>query len=252
MAPPPEQAASPADPFPGALTLPWSSHGARIGYSQTALALAISLHPLKRRRTSLLIELPYQLCSGLLDCHETVAQARRKHPRRSSRAGTRGRTPRRARRPTVPIRKTFVQAPPGQTPRHGPLKAFVSAGDLRGLRAYLVVAAANSAENSDGWRTTLDFGHIDTCFDADLSATSPAARTAAWRTLGRLEPRPRLPLPGTRRPEDLPDPAARGRLRRALHRRTGEKHPRPVCACRDGSGRTATTPESTCPAWPCC
>jgi hypothetical protein len=89
----------------------------------------------------------------------------------------------------VPIRKTFVQAPPGHAPRHGPLKAFVVGGDLRGLRAFLVIVAANSAENSDGWRTTLDSAIWARLFDADLSATSQAARTAAWRTLGRLEDR---------------------------------------------------------------
>lgn len=36
------------------------------------------------------------------------------------------------------------------------MQTFVVNGDLRGLRAYLMVVAATSASNEDGWRTTLD------------------------------------------------------------------------------------------------
>lgn len=95
----------------------------------------------------------------------------------------------RAVRPTVPLRKTFVQALPGGESRRGPLQTFVSNGDLRGLRAYLIVAAATSASNEDGWATTLDSLVWARLLDAEDTATPAGARTAAWRTLGRLQDR---------------------------------------------------------------
>ena len=55
----------------------------------------------------------------------------------------------RAKRPFVPIDKTFVQMPRGSARREGPLATFVKNGDLRGLKAYLlIVASASSAEES--------------------------------------------------------------------------------------------------------
>ena len=96
---------------------------------------------------------------------------------------------RRAVRPTVPLRKTFVQALPGGESRRGPLQTFVSNGDLRGLRAYLVVVAATSASNEDGWSTTFDSLVWARLLDAEETATQAGARTAAWRTLGRLQDR---------------------------------------------------------------
>jgi hypothetical protein len=96
---------------------------------------------------------------------------------------------RRATRLTVPLRKTFVQALPGGKSRRGPLQTFVGNGDLRGLRAYLMVVAATSASNEDGWSTTLDSLVWARLLDAEETATQAAARTAAWRTLGRLQER---------------------------------------------------------------
>jgi hypothetical protein len=96
---------------------------------------------------------------------------------------------RRAVRPTVPLRKTFVQALPGGESRRGPLQTFVVNGDLRGLRAYLMVVAATSASNEDGWSTTLDSLVWARLLDAEETATPAGARTAAWRTLGRLQDR---------------------------------------------------------------
>lgn len=96
----------------------------------------------------------------------------------------------RAIRSTVPIRRVFVQWPPGHKPRHGPLKSFVSSGDLRALRAYLITVAANSQENSDGWTTELDSLVWARLFDTHVYTGTPqGARTAAWRTLERLEDR---------------------------------------------------------------
>lgn len=94
----------------------------------------------------------------------------------------RGRTP-------VPLRKAFVQKPPGADCRHGPLKDFVANGDLRGLRAYLVTVAATSHPNQDGWTTTFDSRVWARLLDVDKTATDAAARTGAARTLQRLEDR---------------------------------------------------------------
>jgi hypothetical protein len=96
---------------------------------------------------------------------------------------------RRAIRPTVPLRKTFVQAVPGTEPRWGPLRTFVVNGDLRGLRLYLLVVAATSASNEDGWTTTLDSLVWGRLVDAEDTATPASVRTAAWRALGRLQDR---------------------------------------------------------------
>ncbi|MBB5077506.1 hypothetical protein [Nonomuraea endophytica] len=92
-------------------------------------------------------------------------------------------------RSAVPLRKTFVQKEPGQEPRHGPLHVFVKNKDLRGLRAYLMVVAASSGENDDGWTTSLDSLVWARLLDAHETATEQSARTAAWRALGRLEDR---------------------------------------------------------------
>ncbi|MGW0836506.1 hypothetical protein [Streptomyces prunicolor] len=95
----------------------------------------------------------------------------------------------RAGRKAVPLRKTFVQAPRGTESRHGPLKEFVNNGDLRGLRAYLMVVGACSKATEDGWTTGHDSMVWARLFDTDLDVTPQSARTAAWRTLLRLEAR---------------------------------------------------------------
>jgi hypothetical protein len=82
-----------------------------------------------------------------------------------------------------------VQAQRGSESRQGPLQTFVSNGDLRGLRAYLIIAAATSASNEDGWSTTLDSLVWARLVDAEDTATTAGARTGAWRMLGRLEDR---------------------------------------------------------------
>jgi hypothetical protein len=69
------------------------------------------------------------------------------------------------------------------------LKEFVVNGDLRGLRAYLVIVAGTSQENEDGWTTTLDSAVWARLMDIDQTATGPAARTGANKTLNRLEAR---------------------------------------------------------------
>jgi hypothetical protein len=92
-------------------------------------------------------------------------------------------------RPAVPVRSTFVQAPPGTEDRTGPLKEFARIGDKRGLRAYLMVVASCSNINEDGWTTTLDSMVWARLFDAHVGVTPQSARTGAWRTLLRLQER---------------------------------------------------------------
>ncbi|WP_092978087.1 hypothetical protein [Actinopolyspora lacussalsi] len=96
----------------------------------------------------------------------------------------------RNKRPAVPLRHTFVQRPSEETPRHGPLCEFVRNGDLRGLRAYLVVVAASGGERAeDGWTTELDSMVWARLFDTDQHTGPRGARAAAQRILDRLQDR---------------------------------------------------------------
>ncbi|MFJ5608197.1 hypothetical protein ACIQCJ_02205 [Streptomyces sp. NPDC093221] len=97
----------------------------------------------------------------------------------------------RAVRKHVPVRKDFVQAPSGGVSRHGPLKEFVTKGDLRGLRGFLIVVACCSAPNEKNgvYDTTHDSAVWARLLDTNVAATDQAARTAAWRTLQRLQDR---------------------------------------------------------------
>lgn len=94
----------------------------------------------------------------------------------------------RARRDAVPLRKVFVQLPQASETRPGPLAPFITAGDLRGLRAYLIIVAASSNTTEQGtWTTELDSLVWARLFDAHTGAEYAAARTAAWRTMIRLQ-----------------------------------------------------------------
>jgi hypothetical protein len=92
----------------------------------------------------------------------------------------------RAIRKVVPLRKAFVQAPRGAESRRGPLREFVRTGDLRGLRAYLMVVAACS-NGTNGWTTTHDSMVWARLLDTVAAAEDQSARTGAWRVLKRLE-----------------------------------------------------------------
>jgi hypothetical protein len=131
----------------------------------------------------------------------------------------------RAVRPSVPIRKTFVQKHKGANPRHGPLRDFVATGDLRGLRAYLIALGATSAENTDGWTTTHESIVWARLFDADKYANPQSARTAAWRTLLRLQDRGLI----------------------TCKRVPGSKKISVTLLCEDGSGSPYTRPDGKLP-----
>jgi hypothetical protein len=93
----------------------------------------------------------------------------------------------RAKRTAAPLRRVFVQLPQTSESRPGLLAPFVTAGDLRGLRAYLIIVAASSGQNEQGWTTELDSLVWARLFDAHTAAEDAASRTAAWRTMGRLQ-----------------------------------------------------------------
>ncbi|MFJ6211755.1 hypothetical protein ACIQGZ_00155 [Streptomyces sp. NPDC092296] len=91
---------------------------------------------------------------------------------------------------TVPLRHTFVQAVRGSASRHAPLREFVRGGDLRGLRALLLVMAASGGKDQDGHHvTTHDSMVWARLLDTDLGVSGQSARTGAWRVLRRLEDR---------------------------------------------------------------
>ncbi|MGW2838342.1 hypothetical protein ACWCWD_11160 [Streptomyces sp. NPDC001493] len=128
----------------------------------------------------------------------------------------------RAVRSSVPLRKVFVQAPADRESRHGPLKDFVTGRDLRGLRAYLMIVAACSNEDSErGWSTTHDSAVWARLMDIQETASDQAARTGAWRVLRRLQERRLIACTreGTRITATLLREDASGR---AYHRPLGE------------------------------
>ncbi|WP_150236380.1 hypothetical protein [Nocardiopsis quinghaiensis] len=105
-------------------------------------------------------------------------------------AETRERLLEKARRKKTPLRRGFVQAPPGSDNREGPLAQFVSNSDRRGLLAYLLVLAVTSAEDSqDGWTTTRDSLVWARALDFTETATESSARTAVRKAFARLEER---------------------------------------------------------------
>lgn len=56
----------------------------------------------------------------------------------------------RSKRSFVPIDKSFVQLPRGNEERNSVLARFIRNGDLRGLKAYLLIAASTSSSDENG------------------------------------------------------------------------------------------------------
>jgi hypothetical protein len=91
-----------------------------------------------------------------------------------------------SRRETLPLRKAFVQQPPGSSSRVGPLADFVTRHDDRALCAYLFLHALASGGDwtctypSETWARVLNLS--ETCDDA-------SAKAAVSKVLKRLEDR---------------------------------------------------------------
>ncbi|WP_143235067.1 hypothetical protein [Paractinoplanes atraurantiacus] len=95
-----------------------------------------------------------------------------------------------SKRKSAPLRRAFIQRPPGSTPRVGPLAAFVRRGDIRALDAYLYLVAITSGDlEGVGWSYTLDSNIWARAFGATDRASSSSALTAVVRILNRLQER---------------------------------------------------------------
>ncbi|WP_435586110.1 hypothetical protein [Micromonospora aurantiaca (nom. illeg.)] len=95
----------------------------------------------------------------------------------------------RSKRDFVPIRRVFVQRPPGVVRREGPLAEFVRRRQKRALLAYLIISAGISAEREAGWSITLPSGAWARLMDTGLNAQPDSALTAVSKTLTWLEQR---------------------------------------------------------------
>ncbi|MCV9996548.1 hypothetical protein OIU93_19985 [Paeniglutamicibacter sp. ZC-3] len=97
----------------------------------------------------------------------------------------------RSKRSAAPILKDFVQNPDGNLKdRSGPLSEFVKNGDLRGLRAFLLLHAiiSSGGENED-WSTSLPIGAWSRAFDTTIGAEPASARAAVSKIFRRLQDR---------------------------------------------------------------
>lgn len=96
-----------------------------------------------------------------------------------------------ANRPFVPISKSFIQQPRGSKERSSVLSQFVTNGDIRGLKAYLLIAASASSPDTDNeWYTSLPLQTWARAFGCSETAGSVAtAKAAATRILLRLQQR---------------------------------------------------------------
>lgn len=93
------------------------------------------------------------------------------------------------RRKATPVRKAFVQAPRGAARRQGPLAAFVTGRDRRGLLAYLFSLALTSSDNGEAWRTSRDSLVWARAIGFAEHTSENAARSSVWKAFGRLEER---------------------------------------------------------------
>jgi hypothetical protein len=171
-------------------SLVWLSHGPRQRVIVTWLsAVVLALHPLSRVDWPSVVRWFSGGRSAKLAAvnKRTIQTSSSARPAPVTGGETRAKLLQRARRTAAPLRKVFVQLPKDSTVRPGMLAPFVTAGDLRGLRAYLIIVAASSGQNDQGWTTELDSFVWARLFDAHLHADHAIARTAAWRTLTRLQ-----------------------------------------------------------------
>lgn len=93
----------------------------------------------------------------------------------------------RARRDNTPILQDFVQTPRGGSSRHGPLAAFVTGRDLRGLQAYLLaVGIISNGDRDDGWSTSLPIATWARALGLTRNATPASAATGVSKVFARL------------------------------------------------------------------
>lgn len=96
----------------------------------------------------------------------------------------------RSKRSFVPIDKSFVQLPRGNEERNSMLARFIRNGDLRGLKAYLLIAASTSSSDENGeWYTTLPLQTWARAFGCFQHAGIDSGKAAATKILSRLQQR---------------------------------------------------------------
>lgn len=96
----------------------------------------------------------------------------------------------RSKRSFVPIDKSFVQLPRGNEERNSVLARFIRNGDLRGLKAYLLIAASTSSSDENGeWYTTLPLQTWARAFGCFQHAGIDSGKAAATKILSRLQQR---------------------------------------------------------------
>lgn len=90
-----------------------------------------------------------------------------------------------AKRDAVPIRNRFVQQGRGKATRPGPLAAFVSSQDARGLRTYLLIRALISSGDR-GWSCTYPSQMWVRALALGEHAEEDSARSAVSKVFSRL------------------------------------------------------------------
>lgn len=97
----------------------------------------------------------------------------------------------RAKRDQTPLLKAFVQNPDKTLEnRSGPLGDFVRRGDLRALKALLLLhTIISSGDGDNGWSTTLPLGAWARALGTTETASPRSASTAATKILTRLRDR---------------------------------------------------------------
>lgn len=94
----------------------------------------------------------------------------------------------RSKRDNAPIPNVFIQDPDKSLKsRAAPLADFVRSGDVRGLRAFLLLHAfISSGEGENGWSATLPLKVWARAFDTTKTADVRSASSAATKILSRL------------------------------------------------------------------
>lgn len=94
----------------------------------------------------------------------------------------------RADRNFAPIRRSFIQKPPGIPSRHGPLAKFVRTGNKRALTSYLFVVGITSSDlGGDGWKYSLHSRIWARALGTTEHATNASSLTAVSRTFDYLQ-----------------------------------------------------------------